>query len=253
MSTKFELQQKEFLEFIKLLNDNDLLSEVVVVGSWVEYIYEQSGLLKGFDANLRTLDIDFLVKNLRLPNPPASITRLADGAGYDINHDILYGTTKIVTPNRLEIEFLINQKGSGTQRVMQTNLGVNAQALRHMDITLRNTVTIDFLTMQVTIPKPEAYVIHKIVINHDRKEKQEKDRRAIYRIAPYLDKDVFQEVYEGLFKKEKKTVDAFIQQYGELFQKENSVDELILGAKATAEAHNSTCAGKTSYEEQLSH
>jgi len=53
------IQQKEFTRFIKLLSDNDCLRYVILVGSWAEYIYEQTGLLKGFDANIKTLDIVF--------------------------------------------------------------------------------------------------------------------------------------------------------------------------------------------------
>lgn len=71
---------------------------------------------------------------------------------------------------------------------MKTNLGVNAQALRHMDITLRNSITVNLLGMNVTVPKPEAYIIHKMVINKDRKPaKKAKDIQAVYRLAPYLD------------------------------------------------------------------
>ena len=235
--SNFNLQQKEFLGFLKLLNDNDLLDKVIVGGSWAEYIYAQSGLLKGFTGDLRTLDVDFLIKNLRLPNTPTSLTALAAKAGYDIMSDILDETTKIVTPNGLEIEFLINQMGSGSTRIMKTNLGVNAQALRHMDITLRNSITVNLLGMNVTVPKPEAYVIHKMVINKDRTPaKQAKDTQSIYRLAPYLNQKVYQEVYDGLFKKEQNAVNTFIEKNGKLF--EASIDEILADAQAAAREHN---------------
>lgn len=54
-----DVQQKEFLGFLKLLADNDLLDHVLVAGSWAEYVYSQTGLLPGFDVHLRTLDMDF--------------------------------------------------------------------------------------------------------------------------------------------------------------------------------------------------
>ena len=33
------IQQKEFLDFITLLDENGLLPHVVLVGSWAEYLY----------------------------------------------------------------------------------------------------------------------------------------------------------------------------------------------------------------------
>ena len=35
--------QKEFMKFIKLLNDNDCLKDLILIGSWSEYVYMQSG------------------------------------------------------------------------------------------------------------------------------------------------------------------------------------------------------------------
>lgn len=257
MSTdKFGTQQKEFLRFIKLLSDNDLLDKVIVVGSWAEYIYAQCGLLKDFSSNLKTLDLDFLIKNMRLPKIPASLTSIAANAGYDILHDYLEDTTKIVSPEGLEIEFLINQMGSGGQNILKTNLGVNAQALRHLDITLRNTVTVDFFSMSITVPTPEAYVIGKMVINDKRKAKAEKDQEAVRNLLPYLDQEAFQEVYNGLFKKEQKAVDEFIKNYGATFDRNKLergviVDDVLDHATAAAAAQNSQLKLQKEIEELL--
>lgn len=135
-----ELRYRDFWKFIRLLSDNGLLSHVIVVGSWAEYVYAQGGVLSGFEANLRTLDIDFLVRNMRKPANPVSLTALARQAGYTVDVDSLCGTTKIFTPDFMEIEFLILQQGSGEKDTLKTNLGVNVQALRHMAILRDNTV-----------------------------------------------------------------------------------------------------------------
>lgn len=42
------IQQKEFSRFIKLLNDNECLEHVILVGSWAEYVYQETGVLTGF-------------------------------------------------------------------------------------------------------------------------------------------------------------------------------------------------------------
>lgn len=204
-------QYKEFWNFISLLKNNDLLQYVVVIGSWAEYLYAQSSILPGFQAKLRTLDIDFLIKNMRRPAIPKSITNLAQEEGYTIDNDVLTGTTKIYTPGLMEIEFIIGQKGKGEDLTVNTNLGVNAQALRHMDILSINTVIIEIFNCLITIPYPEAYVIHKIIINKDRGKKAEKDIHSILDIILYMDKDKFWNICSNLTKKEQKEVTMFIE------------------------------------------
>lgn len=211
-----EHQYKEFWKFIKLLSDNSLLEHVVVIGSWAEYLYAQAGILPGFTANLRTLDIDFLVKNMRKPSPQVNIATLAKEAGYTVNYDVLDGTTKIYTPGLMEIEFLIAQQGSGEDSVLSTNLGVKAQALRHIAILKEFTVKAHLFGMEISIPQPEAYVLHKIIINNERGKKAEKDKVAVETMLPYLNKEQVSKIYQRLTKKEQKTVIAFFTDYTEM-------------------------------------
>lgn len=203
----FNEQQKEVLQFLKILDNNNVLQHVVITGSWSEYVYAQAEVLPGFELTLRTIDMDFLVKNMRRPAEPISIPALAKSEGYSIEQDRLEGTTKIFSPGGLEIEFLIGQMGSGEHSVLKTNLGVNAQALRHMDGLVRHSITVDLFGMKVQVPCPEMYVLHKMVINNSRKpEKQPKDRRSIKRLLPYIDFEKMGTLYAELTKKEKKNV-----------------------------------------------
>ncbi len=204
-------QYKDFWRFIGLLNENDLIEHIIVVGSWAEYIYAQSGILPGFTANLRTLDIDFLIKNMRCPVKPVSIASLAKEAGYTIDYDVMEGTTKIYTPDLMEIEFIIEQKGSGEKAVVETNLGIRAQALRHLSSLKSNTLVINIFDYSITVPAPEAYVIHKIIINKNRGVKAEKDKQSISGLMPYINREKFQGIFGQLTKKEQHIVDAFLK------------------------------------------
>ena len=56
-----------FWRLLGLMHDAGALPHVLIIGSWAEYLYAQSGLLPGYVANLRTLDIDFLIRNQRKP------------------------------------------------------------------------------------------------------------------------------------------------------------------------------------------
>ena len=207
-----DMQYKDFWAFIKLLKDNQLLDHIILIGSWSEYIYAQSGILQGYSANLRTLDIDFLIKNMRRPHKSVNIPALAKEMGYTVAQDVLEGTTKIYTPELMEIEFLIAQKGKGDRRVIKTSMGVSAQALRHLSTILNNAVEIELLDFSITVPRPESYVIHKMIINRDRGVKKEKDLEAINSLSPHLDSEQFDMIVGQLTQKERKLVNEYIDQ-----------------------------------------
>jgi len=205
------MNYQSFWKFIKLLHDNDLLQHVELIGSWCEYLYAQSGTLKGFDANIRTLDIDFLVKNMRRPTKKVSLSAIASQSGYTIDKDVLTGTTKIYTPDLMEIEFLIEQKGAAKEPILDTNIGVSAQALHHVSILKTYSMQIDMFGMSITVPTPESYTIHKIIINGQRGNKTEKDLRAIENILPYLDTEQMGVIIASLTKREKKIVEKYLE------------------------------------------
>lgn len=187
-----------------------MLQHLVVIGSWAEYLYAQSGILPGFTANLRTLDIDFLIKNMRRPIKSVNIASLAKEAGYIIDYDVMEGTTKIYTPDLMEIEFIIEQKGKGDNPVIKTNLGVNSQALRHLSPLKNNSIVIKLFDFSISVPSPEAYVIHKIVINKERGIKAAKDKQAIIGLLPFIDKEKFKEICDHLTKKEQQEINNFL-------------------------------------------
>ena len=204
-----EMNYQAFWKFIKLLHDNDLLEHVIVIGSWCEYIYAQGGVLPDYSAMIRTLDIDFLVKNKRKPTEKVNLSTIAQENGYIVDYDVMNETTKIYTPDLMEIEFLIEQKGSGVDPVIQTNLGVNAQALHHVGMLKQHTITVPLFDMNITVPTPEAYAVHKVVINESRGKKSEKDMNAVQNILSYLNRERLNVVIESLTKKERAIAETF--------------------------------------------
>ena len=75
--------RKIFWETIKILEKNKVLEHVVLIGSWAEYIYEKSNYLIGFEANLKTRDIDFLIKNINNPKEEINIVEILEKEGYE--------------------------------------------------------------------------------------------------------------------------------------------------------------------------
>lgn len=207
-------QSDELVRFLEVLDQEGCLEHVVLVGSWAEYLYQHAGLLDGFSANIRTMDIDFLVKNLRRPQPVKTLAIAAREHGYLVDSDRLTGTTKIYSPNGLEIEFLIGKRGAGEEFALKTNLGVTAQSLRHTDVLARFAVAVGFGGMAVNVPMPEAYAVHKMVINGERGRKQEKDERAVLGLWPFLDGRRTEVVLGALTKRERVRAAEFAEAHG---------------------------------------
>lgn len=181
-------QRKQLLKLLKIFSDNGFSEHLILIGSWAEYMYMEADILPDYEAVIRTLDVDFLVKNLRKPNPPVNIISLAKEEGFYAEEDCLTGVTRLLNLDGFEVEFLIAQKGSGAESALKTNLGITAQALRHLELLNNNVITVNHLGIKVNIPKPEAFVLHKMIINSERKEKIEKDQIVINRMYKHLDK-----------------------------------------------------------------
>ena len=203
-------QQRAFIRVLSLIERAGCQQHVILIGSWVEFVYHEAGILTGFTPNIRTLDVDFLVKNLRRPNPPISLAVLAQEEGFLVESDYFNRTTKLSDVSGLEVEFLISKVGAGVEVSLMTNIGVTAQTLRHMEILFSNTIETVCLGYSVLVPTPEAYAVHKMIINTQRKDKAKKDINAVLGIWPYLDKIKVNRLLSKLTKKEYKNVMKFM-------------------------------------------
>jgi len=61
------LYKESFIETLTILDSLGLLEHVILIGSWAEYLYEQCNVVESFISTTKTMDIDFLVKNIRKP------------------------------------------------------------------------------------------------------------------------------------------------------------------------------------------
>ena len=66
-------QERELVRFLRLLDGLGCLQHVMLIGSWAELLYERAGLLEGFEPSIKTMDIDFLVRNMRRPVPEVQV------------------------------------------------------------------------------------------------------------------------------------------------------------------------------------
>lgn len=202
-------QQIAFARVLDLVDEAGCIPHVILIGSWTEFVYRESGLVREFCPNIKTMDVDFLIRNLRRPTPAVRLASLARERGFLVDADVLNGTTKLFDTSGLEVEFLIGKMGAGVETSLKTNIGVTAQTLRHTEILSNNTVEAQCLGHLVRVPAPEAYAVHKMVINSQRGSKTEKDARAVLGILPLLNKAKLAEILGQLTKKELARVKDF--------------------------------------------
>ncbi|MEW6623786.1 MAG: GSU2403 family nucleotidyltransferase fold protein [Bacillota bacterium] len=173
-----EQTRKVFWETLKLFKDINLLQHLLLIGSWAEYIYEFA-YYKDYNANLKTLDIDFLIKNINRPSESINISKILADNGYEMDVDYLTGVAKFYKDNILELEFLVSEKGRGqTEPYLIKSLGIRAEGLRHMEMLINNSITVavNDYELAVQVPLPQAYLLHKMVISDKRTGLKQKKR-----------------------------------------------------------------------------
>jgi hypothetical protein len=210
--------RKIFWETIKILDKNEILEHIVLIGSWSEYIYETSGYLKNFEANLKTKDIDFLIKNINKPKERINIVEILEKEGYEISIDYLSGVYKFFKGKELEIEFLAREIGKGQSEPYRIpSFGIKAEGLRHTELLICNVLAIDIKNILINVPTPQAYLLQKIIINKQRKNKAQKDYLGIENLLENIRSSAsesrkLKDLYSTLTKKQKNIIDIFLKE-----------------------------------------
>ncbi len=208
--------KQSFWETINVLNKNGILKNVVLIGSWVEYIYEKSGILKNFEANLKTRDIDFLIRNIRKPRKRINIVEILENEGFETSIDYISGVFKFFKGKDLEIEFIVREMGKGKSEPYDVpSFGIKAEGLRHTNILIKNSILLNIENIGIIVPTPQAYLLQKILIHSKRKNKAEKDYLSIENLLENIkgsgpEYNKLKKNYNGLSKKEKKIIDKFL-------------------------------------------
>lgn len=218
MSEKLDSQIKIFSDVLDSFESAGVLPHVIVVGSWAEFVYDKAKLLD-FKANLRTQDIDILIPNIRRPQTKVNIADVLKSSGFELRRN-LEGLMKFNKNGEIDIEFLVREIGRGQLDPYQVpSLGVTAQGLRNMEVLTDHAIPVPYEKYLINVPRPEAYVIHKMIINPERlpEYKREKDIEAIRNIIEKADSKEFKEnlinIYLGLTKTQQKKVLKTCQDY----------------------------------------
>ena len=209
--------KKIFWETIKILKNNNILEHVVLIGSWAEYIYEKSGYLKNFEANLKTRDIDFLIRNINKPREAINIVDVLEKEGFETSIDYISGIYKFYKGKDLELEFLVREMGSGQSEPYEVpSFGIKAEGLRNTNMLIDNIDVIEVEDIKIIVPTPQAYLFQKIIINSKRKSKAEKDYLSIENLLENIKSSdsefqKLKDLFNVLTKKQKKIISKFLK------------------------------------------
>lgn len=193
-------------KILKVFADNGLFDEgVELIGSWCFHFYQKHLGAKKFP--LRTQDIDFLIPNpYRGKEHKDFIDQLKElGFSYDFtNNGSLY-----LWNADFKIEFITPLKGRGLEKSIKIKaFGFNAIPLRFVDLLLSSPVTINDNGVNVKIPNPANFCLHKFIVASRRKklDKASKDLQQAICTSVILDKQEVKKLFATLPKKWKKAI-----------------------------------------------
>lgn len=175
-----------FDQVLKRFNENGLLDQLIIIGSWCVYLYQFYFNDPDYKSGVRTRDIDFVVVNPDRINTDISIKDMIYDLGFVEDFKGEQGYTQFMHPE-LMLEFLIADRGKRSGKFYIPDMDVNAQPLRYLDFLTSKTVFIEYDGLKVVVPHPVNFALHKLLISGRRKnQKEEMDKRQGIEMMKYL-------------------------------------------------------------------
>lgn len=202
--------EDEIFKVLKALDQQGALKHLVIVGSWATLFYRDYFKDPNYYPTIRTTDIDFLVPKKLPHNLNLNLSEILKGLGFleDFTHD---GWITFHKPE-FDVEFLWPRSGSHDKPKVIPELSVNARPLPYMSDLAQQTIQCSFQGIEIILPHPAVYGIHKLIISSRRTQdfKRDNDRQQAEMVLTALSnpKDIalLDQIYKNLSKQEKKMV-----------------------------------------------
>jgi hypothetical protein len=200
-------------EVLRRMHTAGVLDGLVVAGSWCVLFYQVYFDSESFTPTIRTRDLDLAVPVPTRFSGKADIAELLDDLGFVVDFRGKPGHMRFMHPD-LILEFLVPERGRGSDEAFDIpELGVNAQRLRYLDLSLTDTVTVNYRGIPLRLPHPVRFALHKLIVAERRSsEKAENDRaQAIMVLQTVRETDeahLIGDVYSALPAKWRRTIDA---------------------------------------------
>ena len=216
-------------EVLKVFSENHLWDDgIELIGSWCFILYQKHFGVKYYP--LRTQDMDFLISfpykgkhKLDLIN---ALEDIGFRKGFNPNGSIYLWNSE------LKIEFIVPQRGKGIDDTIKIkDLSVVAETLRYMDILLDHPVIINEEGIEINIPEPSAFFIHKLLIvkNRKNKEKKLKDLEQIMCLIETVKKEDIKKIFNTLPKGWQRDIILSLEESKRLFpNKKSLIDDIVI-------------------------
>ena len=176
---------------LRRFQEKGILSELMLIGSWClqfyRYHFDNPAKLPAF----RTLDVDFLIPHPSKIRTEADIPEILKKEGFAPTYNRASGIVKY-NHKELQVEFLIPELGKGGERAREIKrLHIKAAALRYLTMLLDHPLLVHYEGLQVRIPEPAAFALHKLIVSERRKnkEKQKSDLETAVGLLTFLFED----------------------------------------------------------------
>jgi len=195
------------LEVLRRFHKAGILDDLILVGSWCIPFYKNyfSGVTYIDHIAIRTRGLDFLINYPSKIKREVDIPSLLKDLGFVTSFKNMEGYIKIDHPD-LFIEFLVPEKGKETDKPHPIpKLGVNATALRYLNLLSDKTIREKVEDFYLTVPHPVNFALHKLLISGRRRQKAQKDQSTAIEILKALIKksesDLIRDVFYTIHKK----------------------------------------------------
>lgn len=178
-------------KILGLLEKEGVLKHLIIIGSWSLYFYKFYYNKKQPIVSLRTRDVDFLLPDPKLITKKVDLPELLKDLGFVIDFRGNQGYMRLVHPS-VFIEFLVPERGKGFDKAFALpQLGLNAQALRFIDILYMKTIAVKVRNTRIRLPHPASFLLHKIIIFNRRTDKDKRltDIEQIERLLDFFKKE----------------------------------------------------------------
>ena len=201
---------KKAKEVLKLLQEEGLLQDLILIGSWCCHFYISYFGGENYRPTIQTVDMDWLIPDpRRIKSKPIDLPALLQKLDFDSELD-RYGWQRFLHPE-LRVEFLIPRYGPTTDDPRNiTQFKINAMPLRHTNVLTTHTIKIKEDGLLLKLPHPLSFALHKLFICTRRKDKGKaiRDKEMALRIltAAQTTKKVgdINTILDSFTKKEKK-------------------------------------------------
>jgi len=197
-----------------------VLQGVVIVGSWCVLFYAKYFGSDDYTPTIRTRDLDLAIPIPAHFGKTVDLAQITDQLGFVTDFRGHDGYMRFMHPD-LILEFLVPERGRPSTKPYEIEaLGINAQPLRYLDLLLDETIVLPFGDVNLRVPHPVRFALHKLIISARRKsDKGDRDRAQAVMVLEAVwsagEQHRIADVYSALPAKWRRSIDAVLRNMGE--------------------------------------